>query len=360
MKLLSEIIEVTDFRQAEELFFDRRWSDGLPVVPPTIEAVTEMIDYVGRDPQEELGEIPPYGGIATIEKLAINSVMAGCRPEYFPVVIAAVEACLDPKHNLYGTQTTQDGGEQLIIVNGPLAKKLGINSGDSVFGRGYRANGTIGRALRLVLWNLGRNYPGEPDRSTLSHPGAWSFCIAENEEASPWEPLHVERGVAPGSSAVTVFMCEAPHPFLVPGTAQQILFAACEAMGSPASGNRTFFYQGEILLVFSALAGEQFRREGWSKEDVRKYVWEHAKIPYWKIEKSGCLSPAEIAGSSFADMWWPKWIDRSDPNTAVPITPSSDGIHIIVAGGRGSWSAVCGGWGTGGCAVTREIRLTDA
>lgn len=357
MKFKSEVVEVADAQAAVELIFERRWTDGLAVVPPTEEAVTKMIEYVGRNPQEELGEIPPYGGVATIEKLAINSVMAGCRPEYFPVVIAAVEACLDPKHNLNGAQTTQDGGEQLIIVNGPIAKKLEINSGDQVFGRGYRANGTIGRALRLILWNLGRNFPGDPDKSTLSHPGAWSFCIAENEDASPWEPLHVERGLAPGTSAVTVFMCEAPCPFITRGTAMQALFVGCEALAFPGSGNTTFFYEGEILLVFNAETANQFRIEGWSKQDVKKYVWDHARVPYWKIEKAGTLVMPETAGSNFGDMWWPKWIDRSDPNTLVPVTATPDDIHVIVAGGRGGWSSVHHGWGLGGRAVTREIKV---
>lgn len=355
MNFKSEVIEVADEQSANELFFERRWSDGLPVVPPTEKAVADMIDYVKRNPQETLGEIPPYGGLATIEKLAINSVMAGCRPEYFPVVIAAVEACLDPKHNLNGTQTTQDGAEQLIIVTGPIAKKLGINSGDGCFGRGYRANGTIGRALRLVLWNLGRNFPGDPDRSTFSHPGAWSFCIAENEDASPWEPLHVERGLPAGSSAVTVFQCEAPHPFLTHSLAKNMLFCACEALQNVGSGNRVFFYEGEILLVIGALAAEQFGRERWSKKDIKRYVWDHARVPYWKVEKAGVLTMSER--SNAGDVWWPKWLDRSDPNTLLPITATPDDIHVICAGGRGAWSAICEGWGLGGRAVTKEIKL---
>ncbi|MFC1861413.1 hypothetical protein ACFLYL_03990 [Chloroflexota bacterium] len=358
MNFKSEIIQVDDAQAAVELFFECKWTDGLPVVPPTELAVSEMIEYGGRDPQEELGEIPPYGGIATIEKLAINSVMAGCRPEYFPVVIAAIEACLDPKHNLNGTQTTQDGGEQLIIVNGPIAKKLDINSGDGVFGRGYRANGTIGRALRLVLWNLGRNFPGDPDRSTLSHPGAWSFCIAENEEHSPWEPLHVEKGLPLGSSAVTIFHCEAPHPFLTNGTAREILFTACEVMGNPASGNRIFFYEGEVLLVFAEIAMERFDNDGWSKKGIKEFLWENSKIPYWKIERTGMLITPSSGGTNWAELYWPNWIDRSNPDTPVPITASPDEIHIIAAGGRGCWSALCEGWGLGGRAVTREIILS--
>lgn len=360
MELKSERVRVEGALSAVELFFERKWSDGLAIVPPTEEAVAEMIEYVKRDPQETLGAIPPYGGLATIEKLAINSVMAGCRPEYFPVVIAAAEAAMDPAHNLNGTQTTQSGVEELIIVNGKIAKDLGFNSEDGVFGRGYRANGTIGRALRLILWNLGRNLPGDPDKSTFSHPGAWSFCIAENEDASPWEPLHLERGLPSGSSGVTVFSCEAPNPFLTFGTVKQLLFATCEAMANPGSGNHIFFYEGELLLVFSALAADQFRREGWSKQDVRKYIWDHARLPYWKMEGTGMLTASFLGVKNAADLWWPKWIDRSDPNTLVPITATPEDIHIIVSGGQGTWSVVCHGWGLGGRAVTKEVKIPAA
>ena len=357
VQLESEIVEVADVHEVVELFFERRWTDGLPIVPPTEEKVVEMINYVGRDPQEILGEIPPHNGIATIEKLAINTVMAGCRPQYFPVVIAAVEAILDPKHNLNGTQTTQSGVEQLLIVNGPVVKELAINYGDSVFGRGFRANGTIGRAVRLILWNLGRNFPGDPDRSTHSHPGSWSFCIAEDEDASPWGPLHAEKGFPPESSAVTVFCCEAPHPALAHGTVNQILKSVCGAIASPGSGNYLWLGGGsEILVTISALNAEQFRREGCSKRDVKEYIWEEARVSYGKIASTGMLSLPELGGSNFADLLWPKWIDRTSPESLIPVTLSPDDIHVVVCGGQGSWCTVCHGWGYGGIAVTREVK----
>ena len=190
---------------AVELFFERGWTDGLAIVPPTQDLVEAMIRASGREPQEEIGEIPPVQGIATIEKLAINSVMAGCRSEYFPIVIAAVEAMLVPEHNLNGVQTTTHCCVPLVIVNGPIATQLKFNASDGVFGNGFRANGTVGRAIRLILWNLGGNVPGEVDKSTQAHPGKWSFCIAEKEDASPWSPFHVERGIETGKNAVTVF-----------------------------------------------------------------------------------------------------------------------------------------------------------
>lgn len=357
MELKSERIDVADAHGAVELFFQRRWTDGLAIVPPTEEKVQEMVRYAGRDPAEVLGEIPPYRGVATIEKLAINSVMAGCLPEHFPVVIAAVEALLEPEANLNGIQTTQSSVEPLIIVNGPIAKELGVNATLGVFGRGYRANGTIGRALRLVLWNLGRNFPGEPDRSTYSHPGAWSYCIAEDEDGNPWQPLHVERGLPVGSSAVTVFSCEAPIAVSVRGNAEQCLFALCEAIAYPGCNCYRFLGGGSQLLIgMTSLSAEQFHRENWSKADIKRYVWEHARVPYWKMERAGVLTEPDFGGSNLADLVWPKWIDRSDPNTQVPPTLSPEDIHIVVCGGRSGRFVVCHGWGYGGLAVTKEVK----
>ena len=357
MELKSERIDVADAWEAVELYFERRWTDGLAIVPPTEERVERMIRYSGRDPQEILGEVPPYYGIATIEKLAVNAVMAGCLPEYFPVVIAAMEAMLEPRHNLNGTQCTQSGAEPLIIVNGPIVKRLGVNFAESVFGRGYRANGTIGRAVRLALWNLGRNFPGEPDRSTTSHPGSWSYCIAEDEERSPWEPLHVEKGLPKGSDAVTVFCCEAPHPVAVHGTVKQVLQGLCDAIATPGAANYVFLGDGaELLVTISPLNVARFREEGWSKQDVKHYLWDHSKVPYHRIKQLGILTAVEMGGSDFAEFRWPKWIDKSDPNYPVPATLSPDDVHVVVCGGNGDWCTVCHGWGYGGVAITKEIK----
>jgi len=167
MRLHAEAIEVPDYHAAVELFFERGWTDSLAVVPPTEDLVAAVVHACGRQPDEELGEIPPAQGIATIEKLAINSVMAGCRPEYFPVILAAVEAMLEPEHNLNGVQTTTHGCVPLLIVNGPLARDLKFNAADGVFGSGFRPNGTVGRAIRLILWNLGGNIPGEEGETSV-------------------------------------------------------------------------------------------------------------------------------------------------------------------------------------------------
>src|SRR5712692_3855433 len=164
MHLISERVTVENYDEAVELFFERNWTDGLPVVLPTRRRVEALIDRVGRDPQESLGPVPPRGGAATIEKLAINAVMGGCRPEHFPVVLAAMEALLDPAHNLNGVLQTTHMCNSLVIVNGPIARRLAFNSRDGVFGNGFRANAAVGRAVRLALWNLGGAVPGETDK----------------------------------------------------------------------------------------------------------------------------------------------------------------------------------------------------
>lgn len=349
MDLKSARIPVADALEAIELFFERKWTDGLAIVPPTADRVEQFINYVKRDPSETLGEIPPKYGKATIEKLAVNSVMAGCRPEYFPVVIAAVEAMLEPEHNLNGAQTTTHNNEPLIIVNGPIAKELEINSGHSVFGRGYRANGTIGRAIRLILWNLGGNFPWTVDRSTYSHPGSWSYCIAENEEASPWEPFHVERGLPPGSNAVTVFGCEAPHSICGHGTSLEVLAGICNSMATMGSNNA--YIAGQTLVTISARNAATFGKEGWSKRDVKEYIWEYARVPLGQLKKGGFYS------HSATHPYWPKWVDRENDSQMVPLTCTPNDIHVIVAGGWGSFCTCHPGWGFwGGLAVTKEIK----
>jgi hypothetical protein len=179
----------------------RGWSDGLPVLPPTRTAVNAMIAAGGLDQDFNFGVIPPLNGVATIEKIAANAVMAGCLPEYFPLVVAAVKGVLNPGFNLDGVQTTTGNVAPVIIVNGPCRKNLEINCGANVLGQGWRANATIGRALRMVMTNIGGATPGLFDKSTVGQPAKYSFCFGENEEESPWEPLHVERGLGASTSA---------------------------------------------------------------------------------------------------------------------------------------------------------------
>src|SRR4029453_11298925 len=182
------------YEDVDAHYQERGWTDGLPIVPPTERRVHEFLKQTPRDPREIVGVLPPRQGEATIEKIAVNAVMAGCRPEYFPVVVAAIEALADPLFNLDSVQATTHPVAPLVVVNGPIARELGINGGYNAYGQGFHANLTIGRAIRLLLMNVGGGLPGTGDRATQGSPAKIAYCVAENEEASPWEPLHVEHG----------------------------------------------------------------------------------------------------------------------------------------------------------------------
>ena len=350
MELKAERLEVVDYFAWLEEAFRRNWTDGLPVVPPTPERVEEMVAAGGGDPQAVVGEIPPRYGLATIEALAINSVMAGCLPEYFPVVVTAVECMLAPEFNLNGVQTTTHNNEPLVIVSGPAVERLGINAGHGCFGNGHRANGTIGRAIKLILWNLGGSYPGAPDKSTFAHPGKWSYCIGENNAANPWEPFHHERGLADVESAVTVFSCEAPHSIQMRGTADQMLTMLIEATAHLGSNN--FTSQAPLLLVIAPEAAAVLSAAGLSKNDLRQYLWSRAQVSISRIKAAGMWRPETQR------QLWPSWVDTSRDDSLVPIAPRAEDIYIMVAGGDGNFSAQCPGWGGyGGFAVTRPLSL---
>ena len=197
--------EWNDAITAIERCYELGWTDGLPVVPPTLARVEDFMDFAERSPDEVLGSIPERRREVTVAKTAANAVMAGCLPEYFPVVLAATEAMLDPEFNLIAPSSSQGGAAVLVIVNGPVVGELGMNSGANIFGPGNRANATIGRAIRLILMNACASIPGLFDRTVIGHPGKYTYCIAENETDSDWLPLHAERGFSPDESAVTVF-----------------------------------------------------------------------------------------------------------------------------------------------------------
>jgi len=208
--LQAERFEIPDDIWAAQAFFEEKgWGDGLPIIPPTEERVAQMLAAAKRKPDEVIGAVPPRWAQATVEKIAINGVMAGCKPEYMPVLIAAVEAITDPKLNLYALQATTGGPAVMIIINGPIRKKLDINGGANALGEGWRANATIGRFVQLVKRNIGGSYPGTTCKATLGWPGKYSICVGENEEGSPWEPLHVERGFKAEQSTVTAISADA-------------------------------------------------------------------------------------------------------------------------------------------------------
>lgn len=333
-----------------EALYDTGWSDGLPIIPPTRDRVREFVAASGRAATDLIGTIPPMGGQATVEKLAANAVMAGCRPEYMPVVVTAVEALLDPKVNVGGIICSMHNAIPLIIINGPIRQKLGVNSGFNVFGQGHRANATIGRAINLILVNLGGAKPGEADRSTFGQPGNYSFCIAENEEQSPFNPLHVDRGFARDDSTVTVIGAEPPHTNSnsAAETPHDVLLTTISMMKNLGSMNS--YLQGESIVCLSPEHADVIARHGWKKTDVQQFLFEHARNPVRELKRGGHYG-TEINKYSV----WPRWIDRYDDNALIPVARRPGDFLILVAGGAGKQSAYLPTWATR--SATRKIMF---
>ncbi|MBI2907622.1 MAG: hypothetical protein HYX92_08215 [Chloroflexi bacterium] len=324
----------SDCEAINNLFFERGWTDGLPVIPPTEEAVGAMLSGAGRDRSEILGKIPPNWAYATVEKVAVNAVMAGCLPGYLPVVIAAVEAMVEEPFNLHGMQATTHGCAPLVIVNGPIRKELNINCRYNCFGPGWRANATIGRALRLILTNVGGGIPGITDRSTTGMPSKYTYCIGENEEESPWEPLHVEKGYRKEENVVTVAPGDGPHDILDRSstTAIGVLTTIAHAMGALGSGNTLIF--AENILALGPEHAETVAREGYTKGMVRQFAFENAGLPLsWYGPEVGPWRKRQLAQHGI----------HVDGEDRVPIVEKLEDITIVVTGGAGKHSAYIGG-----------------
>ena len=283
----ASIEAADDFEAINELSRERGWSDGLPIVPPTTERVERMLAYCDRPWGEPIAAIPPRYGAATPLRLAANAVMAGCRPEYFPLIVLAIEAMCEEKFNLYGVQATTHPCTPLIIVNGPVAKELGINSGHNAFGPGVQSNATIGRAIRLALLNIGGAIPGLGDMSTFGSPAKYTYCIAENEAASPWEPLHVERGFPLEASTVTVVGAECPHNVNDHEsiTAEGILTTIAGTVAITGSNDVVCADQAEPLVVIGPEHAATVAGGGYSKADAKRFIYEHAQLPLGKFSK---------------------------------------------------------------------------
>ena len=324
-----------------EEMFERGWTDGLPVVPPTPERVEAMLG--GADGSVGMGFVPPSMGEATLERVAACAVLAGCRPAYFPVVVAAARAVLDPAFNLHGQAVTTQPAGQLVVVNGPVRQAIGLNSGMGALGPGFRANLTIGRAVRLLVTLCGGAMPGGLDRATLGHMGKVGFCIAEDEETSPWEPLHVERGFDAGQSVVTVIGSDAPlnisdHRSRTPEDLAYIL-----AWAAAASWSTNWWPLAEpSVYVICPEHAEMFRVAGWSKQRLRQFMFDAVRKPAGELRR-GETTPLVHAAGPAAEVH--KWA-------------SPDAIVLLVAGGEaGRYSAVLGPCtGMGSAIISREVE----
>ncbi len=309
-------------------FFERGWTDGLPVLPPTIAAVKKMLAAGGKQADEVLGVIPPLNGVATAEKIAANAVLAGCLPEYFPLVLAAVRGMTRPGYNLDGLQTTTGNIAPLAIVNGPCRNALAINYGANALGQGWRANATIGRAIRFVMTNIGGARPGSFDKSTMGQPAKYTFCFAENEEQSPWQPFHVERGLARD--------CDTLHMFGASGVYSAVDMASQSATGllktftlTMTGGLASGVTSTEVLWAICPEHAAVLARDGISKEKLRAELFAQARVPYDKIadENLELLSKRR-----------PQWFKPGGAREVGAVDRPED-IWLLVAGGAGAKSA---------------------
>jgi hypothetical protein len=334
-------VETDDWEMQQAAFASL--GDGLPLVPPTPQRIASMLEANGVKGDERVALLAPALGEATWRALAENAVLAGCRPEYLRVLGAAVAAVADDAFNLLGIQTTTGAAAPLIIVNGPVAARIGMNAGGNALGPGNRANASLGRALRLVLQNIGGARPGEMDMATLGHPGKYTFCLAENEAESPWPPLHAGFGCAASDSAVTVVAASGFIEVVDSVSRKPEDLARTYASSMVYAGSVSLtghIGSGQPLIVMPPEHAQHFQRAGWSREKVQAALLEDAALPMDR------LSPAvreRIAAHR-----------KGDASSPIRIAERPEDILIVVAGGTGVKAAYIPTWG-GSRAVTRRV-----
>lgn len=350
-------IEIAERDDPFEFMFDQGLTDGLPVIPPTPERVIRMLTGTRRDAQEVIGTCAPNYAPVTIEKIAINAVMAGCKPEYLPVVIAATEALCSQEFNAHALVSTY-GPSPVMVVNGPIRNRIGMNMGINVLGHGNRANATIGRAIKLILRNLGGLRPGEIERAALGSPAKYGACYPEFEERSPWEPMHVERGFDRNDSVVTLFSLEgSPHQIADQTSRTARSLAGSLGLGMECGWHPKTHGVGDVLLVVSPEHVDTLWRDHWTKDDLRNRIQEITSRPLRELlptEDYGGLGamPDQVALAR----------NRSEEklNRLVPKFKSPKNIHIIVAGGpAGKWSSVINGYGDSSVSVPVSRKIEE-
>ena len=278
--LQSSFFEAETLEEVNRLVMEKGWGDGLPVVPPTEDRVLAMLAHTGDDPRRVMGEMPPLNGEATVEKVAINAVMAGCKPEYFPIVLAMVEAVLELPFNMNGVATTTNPSAPVVMINGPIRREVGVNCGIGCFGPGTQANATIGRSLRLIMQTLGGATPGPVAKAVLSLPERYTFCFGEDEERTPWTPLHVERGFDPDTSTVTVVSVN-----VLLSTTAAILydkaqrFAEIVGQTITLSGNPNLEPKSQPVVVIPWNIAQRIDDQGVSKQQLKELFFEHSRFP---------------------------------------------------------------------------------
>jgi len=337
-----------DLDELNRFFQARKWNDGLPVMPSTVERVEHMLRYTSRAPEETVAAIAPAFGIATVEGIAINAVLAGCYPEYLPLLIGATEAMAASQFNLQAIQTTTHPVAVWLVINGPAVQRYNVSSGGNCLGPGTWANATLGRALRLIQQNIGGAHPGGMDGATQGQPGKFTFCCAENEAENPWQPLAVERGFAPDCSTVTVVGATGTWSMNTHARdTNDLLRVFADTMMSPVSND--YVYGGEPWLILSPEHAHMLKREGLSKSDVKRRLWDLSKMPARRfatrdLERTQNARRAELG--------------KITSDSLLPISVTPDDIIIIVAGGPGTHSVYVPTFGNTR-AVTREVILPE-
>jgi hypothetical protein len=318
----------------------RGWGDGLPLIPPTEDRVKAMLAETDGDADEVVATLPPRAGEATRRSVAVNAVMAGCRPEWMPVVLSAVRALAHPELNLRGVNATTHPVAPLLIVHGDAVDELGFNAGLGAFGPGRRANASVGRALRLVLLHIAAARPGDGDASTQGGPAKYTYCIGENGAASPWEGYARSVGVdAP--SAVTVFCGEGPHNVhdMESDEPARLLDKFASAIASLGSNNACIG-QGEVFVVLCPEHAATIAGAGWARTDVQGYLYETARLP------------ARTFRDAFEVVAWPPWMEAAPGDALLPMTAHPENYRVLVAGGAGKHSCIIPSWG-----MTRSVTL---
>jgi hypothetical protein len=313
-----------------EFFFEKPWSDGLPVVIPTEARIVAMLAGARRDPGETLGPVPPAMEEASVRAVAAHAVMAGCKPEYLPVLLGALEAMLEERFNLTLVQATTSAGAPLLLVNGPCARRIGLHGGTGCLGPGFRANATIGRAVRLILLNLGGGVPGVTALSGFGGPWRYTFCLAENEAESPWEPYSVSKGYGPGEDVVTAIPCEGPVQVWddVSQDPDRLLVAIADMMSALGGGN--IYRQADMVVAMSPQHAGICARAGLGRADAHRLLMERAGRRLGEIKRGG------IWRGEAGARRWPFPVDLGDDDFFVPAVGDPADLHLIVAGGSGT------------------------
>jgi hypothetical protein len=337
-----EIFVDPDVEKVSLDFYQKKYTDGLPIVPPTRERVHKFYKYSAYEPQDAVTLLPPRQGKATIEKIAINGVMAGCLPLFMPILERAIIGMSQPQFNLAGVNATTHPVAICALVNGPIAQELEMNVGAGCLGPGNLTNATIGRAIRLCLINIAGAMPGIGDHATMGSPAKYSYCFGENEEESPWEPLHVERGLPAGSSAVTVLGMDAPHNVNDHRSKKAVDVLDTIVHTISTAGCNNSHVPGELMVIMSPEHAETVAGEGWAKEDVKNYIHENATAPVDLGDRGGRRLDK-------------KWVK----NNMVSLTRSTDDVILIVAGGPGRHTMVAHGFGSSCESVTDGLVLKE-